>query len=162
MFVRAKSVKNKKYAYLVENIWKKGKVKQVVKKYLGKIILLENSSQELSFDVNFSLSLKKVMQQIISREFLSRNFIHGRGEVYSWNDISVNLSSGNIKQEDKSVVLMLNGRYLYSKQIRELLDFFAPESGDDLKGKKLAQTFSDAGISISQDIFVKLYKKIYL
>jgi hypothetical protein len=40
MFIRAKSVKGKKYAYLVENIWKKGKVKQVVKKYIGKIVSL--------------------------------------------------------------------------------------------------------------------------
>ena len=40
MFVRAKTIKNKKYGYLVENIWKNGKVKQKTKKYLGKIVFI--------------------------------------------------------------------------------------------------------------------------
>lgn len=162
MFIRAKLVKGKKYAYIVENVWKKGKVKQIVKKYVGKIISLNEPSISIPITIDFSLKLKQIMQQIISIELLSRGFIQGRGETYQWNDIKVNLSSGTIKQEDKSVVLFLNGRYLYGKLLRDLLDFFAPESKDDVKGKKLAQAFSDAGINISQEIFIQLYKKIYV
>lgn len=162
MFVRAKLVKGKKYGYLVENIWKKGKVKQVVKKYVGRIIALDEPTISIQEEVDFSLPLKQVLQQIVANEFLSRGFVKGRGETYQWQDISLNLSKGTIKQDDKSVTLFLNGRYLYPKLLRELLDFFAPESDEDTKGKKLAHAFSDAGISISQDHFVALYKKIYL
>ena len=162
MFVRSKTVKDKKYGYLVENNWKKGKVKQVVKKYLGRIIFLDDFVIKSISPINFSLNLKNILQQIISQEFMARNFIQGRGEVYKWNNIVVNLTKGTIKQEDKSVVLYLNGRYLYPKLLRDLLDFFAPESEEDVKGEKLAQAFSDAGISISQEVFIQLYKKIYL
>ena len=162
MFIRAKSVKGKKYAYLVENTWKKGKVKQVVKKYVGKIISLPESTNYFEPEIDFSLPLKSVLQRILAAEFLSRGFTQGRGEVYKFEDISLNLTKGSIKQDEKSVVLFLNGRYLYPKLLRELLDFFAPEAEDEVKGKKLAQAFSDAGISISQEIFVELYKKIYV
>ena len=137
MFIRAKSVKGKKYAYLVENIWKKGKVKQVVKKYVGKIIPLSESSEYADPVIDFSLPLKQVLQKIIAAEFLSRGFIQGRGEVYKYEDIALNLTKGTIKQAEKSVVLFLNGRYLYPKLLRELLDFFAPESDDEVKGKNL-------------------------
>ena len=52
MFVRAKTIKGKKYGYLVQNVWKKNKVSQKVKKYLGPIINLESnySSEPLSWN----------------------------------------------------------------------------------------------------------------
>ena len=38
MFIREKNINGQKYGYLVENTWNNGKIKQQVKKYLGKII----------------------------------------------------------------------------------------------------------------------------
>ena len=58
MFVRAKTVKGKKYGYLVENTWKRGKVKQVVKKYLGRVVTLDEPVNESSLDVDFSQKLE--------------------------------------------------------------------------------------------------------
>lgn len=161
VFVRAKMVKGKKYAYLVQNVWKKGKVNQVVKKYMGKIITLPER-KEVFVTIDFDLPLKKVLQALVAQEFLARGFVQTRGEVYIWEKVKVNLTKGIIKEEEKSVTLFLNGRYLYPRLLRDILDFFAPESDDDIKGKKLAQAFSDAGISISQENFIALYKKIYL
>jgi hypothetical protein len=37
MFIRTKTINNAKYAYLVESTWSKGKTKQKVKQYLGKV-----------------------------------------------------------------------------------------------------------------------------
>ncbi|MEA3414159.1 MAG: hypothetical protein U9Q99_01390, partial [Nanoarchaeota archaeon] len=64
--------------------------------------------------------------------------------------------------DGKNVVLLLNKRYVYPKLFELLLDFFEPESEDDKKGKKLAFRLKDAGIHISQEHFIQLYKKIYL
>ncbi|MCA9478601.1 MAG: hypothetical protein KC535_05630, partial [Nanoarchaeota archaeon] len=154
MFVRAKTVKGKKYAYLVENSWKKGKVKQLVKRYLGRIIELDTPEKEGSQVIDFSLPQKKVMQQIIANEFLLRGFVQARGEVYVKGNVSVNLTKGLFSQEGKEVVFLLNDRYLYGRLVRDLLDFFAPESEEERKGQKLAQALSDAGISVAQEDFI--------
>jgi hypothetical protein len=102
------------------------------------------------------------MQQLISCELLAHGFTQGRGETYKYEGIVVNLSKGTIREQEKQVVLFMNDRYIRQRLFKDLLDFFAPESEDDVKGKKLAQAFSDAGIRISQENFVQLYKKIYL
>jgi hypothetical protein len=161
MFVRAKTVKENQYAYLVENEWVKGRVQQKVKKYLGRILTLPEPAQDVpARDIDFSCSKQECMKQIIASEFLSRGFVQQKNMLLL-EDIKVSLASGRITANNKSVVLFLNGRYLHKQALANLLDFFEPESEDDRKGKKLASALSDAGIGVSAEQFIALYKKFY-
>lgn len=162
MFVRAKTIKGKRYAYLVKNQWKKGKVCQQVKKYLGLIVEVSPKNELFKFkEIDFSLSTKKCIRDIISNEFLSRGFISKQARLI-FNDVVINFSTNKITKNNSNCVLFINGRYLYGAHLDNLQNFFAPESSEDKPGKKLAQAFSDAGILISQEEFINLYKKIYL
>ncbi|MCK5107981.1 MAG: hypothetical protein KAQ83_04605, partial [Nanoarchaeota archaeon] len=58
MFLREKRVKDKQYLYAVENVWKKGKVKQKVKKYLGRVHKF-NITRTVSFE-KFIIKFKKI------------------------------------------------------------------------------------------------------
>lgn len=169
IFVRAKTVKGKKYAYLVKNIWKKGKVKQITKKYLGKIIDLSQIDYiEQDTIIDFSQNNDLCMKQLIVNEFLSLGFIFDdkhtlrKGELKSKEEIIIKLTKKvKIIQNKKDVVLFFNKRYVYPKLIELLLHFYEPESEEDKKGEKLAFRLRDAGINIAQEDFIKLYKKIY-
>ncbi|MCF7798738.1 hypothetical protein K9M74_02440 [Candidatus Woesearchaeota archaeon] len=162
MFVRAKKVKEKQYAYLVENDWVKGKVKQKVKNYLGRIIQVPPINELVIVSpIDFSLSKKDCIRQLITAEFLKRGFSL-KGNFLINEDIKISLNTGKITADKKNVVLLINERYLYYQLLDNLLDFFAPESEEDTKGEKLATAFSDAGIAIASEHFIALYKKIYL
>lgn len=165
MFVRAKIVKGNKYAYLVKNIWKKGKVKQETKKYLGKIIDLDDQKPEIQINkqIDFSNSIKEIMFSLIVQELELKGFIFDNKHSLKKENIIIKLTKKPYFILDgKNVVLLLNKRYVYPKLFELLLDFFEPESEDDKKGKKLAFRLKDAGIHISQEHFIQLYKKIYL
>ena len=69
---------------------------------------------------------------------------------------------GIITKNGVNVVLFINGRYLYDKLILNIQNFYQKDSDDEIeKGRFLAQLFSDAGINISKDVFIQLYKKIH-
>jgi hypothetical protein len=162
MFVRAKTIKGKKYAYLVKNQWKKGKVKQQVKKYLGPIISIsEKTTTTNLIKIDFSEQSKECIRNIISNEFILRGFIRKQARLL-FDDLIVSFATNKITKNNINCVLFINDRYLYGELLDDLQNFFAPESTEDRPGKKLAQTFSDAGIPISQEEFINLYKKIYL
>ncbi len=163
MFVRAKLVKGNSYAYLVENKWVNGRVKQLSKKYLGRVIFLTDKNTFPSpSEIDFSESKQAIIKQIICLEFLQYSFtLNSKKTILSMDNISINLLKGKIKKNKKDIVLFLNGRYVYGTILSQLIDFLQPESHEDTKGEKLATAFSDAGISISQDQFIQLYKKIY-
>lgn len=160
MFVRAKTVKGKKYAYLVENYWKKSKVKQKVKKYLGLIIPISRVVNINDKEIDFSKKKKDLIRDIISEELIACGFKRKRNKLY-FENLVVDLVTGKIINDNKPAVLSLNGRYIYPSLLRYIVDFYEPESEDDRPGEKLASAFSDAGIPISKDNFISLYKKIY-
>mgnify|MGYP006287269639 CR=1 FL=1 len=163
MFVRSKTIKNKPYAYLVDNSWKKGKVKQSVKKYLGPIISLEQPFENhsaLYFDLDTSQSSRACLRDCIAREFLACGFSQEKN-VLKKDSFSINLVTGHIRKGSKPIVFLVNGRYLYDGLLKFLLSFSNPETDEEVPGKRLAQAFSDAGIRIDQQVFVELYKKLY-
>jgi len=164
MFVRAKTIKGKKYAYLVENIWKGKRVSQKVKKYLGKIVNVkedyDKDPQEMSA-YDLSAPPRLIIRNIIIDDFLRKGFTQKGWKIFTDN-ITINLSTCKITFKDKSCVLYINGRYLFDRNLRQLQNFFEPEEYEDVKGQKLAQAFSDSGISIAPDVFVALYKKLYI
>ena len=94
MFVRAKKIKDSKYAYLVQNIWKGKKVSQKVKKYLGKIVFMDDDySSDFKNVENYDwkLPLKLLFRELISEEFLRRGFIKKNWSLIK-GDLKINLS----------------------------------------------------------------------
>jgi hypothetical protein len=167
VFVRAKTIKGKKYAYLVENTWKNGKVKQSTKKYLGKVIDFSNSkiNTNNSFDViDFEKPVNEIFKDLIIRELTNFSFQYqGKNSLIHPSGVVVKLSKrSKFYLNNKNIVLFFNKRYVYPKLFDLLLNFYEPESDEDKKGEKLAFRLRDAGINISQNEFVNLYKKIYL
>jgi len=164
MFVRAKTLKGKKYAYLVQNIWKKKKVTQIVKKYLGKIISINNEcikEPKSAKTYDWDAPVKLIIREIIVDEFERKGFIRKNWRLIK-DDLIINLSTCKITESDKNVVLFVNGRYLYGKLLDFLQNFYEEEEEFGTKGEKLAKSFSDSGINIEKDVFIELYKKIYL
>lgn len=164
MFVRAKNIKGNKYAYLVQNVWKKNKVSQKVKKYLGPIITINsdfNSLPKEAEDYDWTKPTKLIFREIMADMFLRLGF-----ELKNWRlikeDLIVNLATCKITKDGKDVVLLINGRYLYGRDLCYLQNFFKTEEDEYNKGQKLAQTFSDLGIYVHPDVFIMLYKRIYL
>ena len=161
-FVRAKSFKGKQCGYLVQNVWHKGKVRQKVKRYLGRIMdapppKLDIPPPDIDFD---SQTQKFIIRAVITHEFRRRGFELKKATLSS-EDFSVNLSTGRMVHKDQEVVLRLNDRYVHGRMLRDMQDFYQPESSDDKPGKRLALAFSDCGIPIEPHHFVALYKKLY-
>jgi hypothetical protein len=162
MFVRAKTIKGKKYGYLVENSWKKGKVKQQVKKYLGKIVDIPNLEEFEAVDVEFK-NRKQYISQIIFNDLIQRGFTHdAKKKELTFDVITLSYFPFKVKENNKDVVLNLNKRYVYADLLNELCSFYEPESDSSRPGEKLARAFREAGIQIAKENFVTLYKELYL
>ena len=164
VFVRAKTIKGRRYAYLAKNSWKKGKVVQTTKKYLGPIITLPSpSSEPVDVELDPSLSNHTNITRCVISELLRHGFVlspRSQNVLHRNNSLKVNLRTSTITYNDKPVVIEINGRYLYNRLLSSLLSF--QESDDDSQpGSVLAKAFSDAGINIHPSTFVKLYQFIY-
>ena len=88
-FIRIKKIKGIEYAYIVENSWQENKVKQKVKKYLGKVYKFErkkfkNVDEELGGFIGFVkdelehylavTEPKKILLDIIKWELSNHGF----------------------------------------------------------------------------------------
>lgn len=132
------------------------------KKYLGKIVSLDRK-KETTAVIDFSGSVKEVMSQLIARELIAHGFsFHATRNSLVLDTIEVHFPTAKISQEEKPVVLQINERYLYRGLVQDLLQYFHPEATEDKPGTYLASLLSDAGISLSGEEFVSLYRKIYL
>lgn len=161
MFVRAKLIKGKPYGYLVENEWVKGKVKQVTKKYLGRIYQPKKIHEQFAA-ISEDFDKKSFIIELIAQELQRHGFVkHERKQAYVLDTLEVHLLNGIITANGKKAVLQLNDRYVYAGNLQRLLDFYEPESEDDRPGTRLAAAFSDIGVAVQPQDFVTLYRKIY-
>jgi hypothetical protein len=161
VFVRTKNIKGKKYAYLVSNSWEKGKVKQKVHKYLGPIFVLEKQGAQEFLELQKENS-KDVIIELICRELLFQDFIESSSLVFTKGDIVVNINTCSIKKNLMSCVLEINSKYLYSDNLKDLSNYYEPETSDCQPGKKLAKLLMSSGLSITPDEFVRVYRLLYL
>ena len=145
-FIRLKKIAGKQYACLVENSWTAKGPRQQVKQYLGKYVQLE--SAELPASQPEAVS-------IISAELQARGFSAGLAR----GNVRVNLKLCTVREDKKKAVLGLNGGFLCDYTLRKLLRF--QPVVEVTPGYTLARAFSDAGIRVSREQFVIIYKKLY-
>lgn len=135
MFIRTKKIKNKEYAYLVENKWTKKGSRQKVKKYLGKIIKAKRILQN-----NYLIDDQKTYQTIINEL------------------IKYELDNHKIKNNTSSVIAMNEG-FLCKETITKLLHLKNEKKQRiDKEGEKLANSLLEAGLQLKKEEFSKLFE----
>jgi hypothetical protein len=160
-FVRAKKIKGKKYAYLVENTWEKKKVKQKVKEYLGRIIECKQIKENSVF-LDFEKKPQEIIFDLIKRDLLRLGFAQVEEKIFILEEVTVDCNTYNILKKNKPCVLEINHQYLYKNNLSQLCNYHEPETTDSQPGKKLAKLLMSSGIEISPEEFIQLYKKLYL
>ena len=157
-FFRIKKIKNKEYAYLVENEWKKEGSRQKVRQYLGRVYRFDLKNNIAFFEFN---KIKETQQYITSNspERIIRDLLEW--EIFrfgiSKEEIFIDFDSRKIKKSNRECALFINDGFICSHTLKSLLEF-KPE-GDDSDGYRLARAFVEAGIRIPQDIFVGIFLK---
>jgi len=180
-FIRIKKIKNKPYAYLIQNKWTKKGPRQKSTKYLGPVFefvdfdktvsfreyIFEKNKIDLEnfFDKN---NPKDILNEIIFFELKQRNFKTYFGKRNSkknsvlFENIVVDLNYLKIYdlEDKKNIVININGDFMCSYTLKKLYNFY--EHGDNVEvAKKLAQKFISCGIAIEDEVFVLFFKKCF-
>ncbi len=149
MFVRVKNIKNKPYAYLVENEWTPWGSRQRVTKYLGKTHLLERTA-----DAQAILPAgREAVVEAIAQELLNHGFTR-EGSTLNKEGISVNLSDKTVRLKGRKAVLGMNEGYLCDHTFSELHQLKASDP------KEAASKALEAGLKLSPEQFVHLFEQI--
>ena len=168
-FIRIKSIKGQKYAYRVENEWKKRKQgsRQKVKGYLGKVHPLEQKKEHafaefIAKDLQEYLkasSPKKIIADIVALELVKHGFSQKRSSWYL-DDIRINMGTLEVLKGDAPIVLQLNNDFLCNHTLRKLVNFKST-SDQQTTGTEFAKAFVQAGIPVDQELFVHLFNTVY-
>ena len=172
-FIRTKRIKKKsgaiyEYLYIVENKRSRGKrMKQKMKKYLGRVYRhsRDNVMDFYEFyeieDVNRYIdenSKDDIIWDLIKLELFNHGFEEEK-DVFSKDGCFVNLKDRKVYNErGNSVAFAFNEGFLTTHAIRKILNFRAEDEED---GYDFAKMFVEAGISIPQDVFVGVFRKVF-
>ncbi|MBI2541813.1 hypothetical protein HYV80_03840 [Candidatus Woesearchaeota archaeon] len=158
-FFRIKKIKNKEYAYVVENEWHSKGSRQKVKGYLGRVYRFEskNNAGFLEFvkagDArNYIESNSKVFHELIEWE-LFKNGIDKK-------EFLIDMNNKKVQKNGRNVALMVNEGFLCSATLKNLLEF-KPEADGPNEGYRFARVFIEAGIKVPHDVFIGLFGKMY-
>jgi hypothetical protein len=185
-FIRIKEIgpkngKKYKYAYLVENKWRKrlkgGKKgsRQKVSKYLGKVISEVDNRESNNLDERDFFGFvkqgkeeymknkkEKVISDLTRYELHLRGFVDNNGIMIKDN-LNFNLAKRrfiNQEGEEENIVLEINEGFLCKFTLDKLVNFRV--KGDDEReiGISLAKAFLEAGLKVSQEVFIGYFEKI--
>ena len=171
MFIRIKKIKDKEYAYLVENKWRKRKVKgsrQKVKGYLGKVFeydkkysksFLEYHNIKDTSEYCKSKKKKKDIIKDLTIVSLSNYGFSDKEGVFENQELFFDEKGLSLinKKTGKSVVLKANEGFLCEHTIKRILNY--KEKEDEEKGYRLAKYLIEAGLDVPRDIFIDLYQR---
>jgi len=178
-FIRVKGHGNHRYAYFVEEEWTEKGPRQSVSEYLGKtektkkVREFQISSNEIS-----ALGYEELVSKLVEAELLSRGFEKkAKGKMCLALDrkmIVAELSGRALKLcwkgklgNERGCVLEMNDGFLCARTFSALIRFRAglpKNSGENFtsepeEGEELARLVVNAGLSLSSDVFIKLYEK---
>ena len=160
-FFRIKKIKNKEYAYIVENEWSRKGSRQKVISYIGRVYRF-NLSDHIDFLEYFKIKdassyiggndKNKIINDLIEWEF----FKYGLNK----NEFLIDLNGKKIQKNKKDVAIMVNDGFICNITIKNLLEFKS-EGDEQTDGYRLARAFVEAGRKVPQEIFVGLFGKLY-
>lgn len=157
VFIRTKKIKNKEYAYLVENTYRKrgNPVRQKTKQYLGKV---------------------KVPKKVSSTHFIE--WLNPQNpKVYMDKSSEVKIVSDLVRWEldkhgeiqEQKVVLKINHGFLCGYTLHNIQKSMKKIKQESFQNKEayerdyaieLAESFVKAGIEIPESVFIALFKKL--
>lgn len=158
VFFRIKKIKDKDYAYIVENHWKTNGSRQKVKGYIGRIYRfnLVNNVDFLEY-----LKIENIQNYIENND--KNKIINDliKWELFKFGisnqEFSIDLNNIKIQKNNKDVVFLINEGFMCSLTLKNLLKF--KPSDEQIDGYRLARAFVEAGIKVPQEIFVGLFGK---
>lgn len=184
-YIRVKKIRKKgkeyRYAYLVENRWKKRTRKgskkgarQKVKGYLGKVYSFSKekgiNDGEAHFDPQDvkdyldANGMDNAIRELIRIELMNHGFMEN-GNFYANGDLAVYISDKdffikNIREEkDRKIVIAMNEGFLCKETFSRLINFKA--KGDEKEiGLSLGNAVLEAGLNMPKEIFVGMFERV--
>jgi hypothetical protein len=176
-FIRVKGHGEHRYAYRVTAEWTRKGPRQKVSEYLGKVESPKKVREiQLTPEEISEMNYEKLILMLAENELASHGFEKkGEGMEISLGGktIRAEISPKNtriahkkISGKEKACVLQINEGFLSGSTLSELINFRAnASSGDDNftsepeEGEMLARLVVNAGLSVSQGVFLKIYEK---
>lgn len=162
MFIRTKKIKGNEYAYIVENKWARKKVRQRVKKYLGRVYKFQKT-QDAKFLYNTEEYIKKcpklaIIKELIKIELQNHDF-RQTNNIWQKDNCIVDLNSLKIRNtKEKPVALAFNNGFLTEFAVKKLINLkITDEKGSYL----LAKAFVEAGLNIPKELFISYFNKFF-
>ena len=159
MFVRAKKIKGRMYAYSVKNTWTEKGPRQKVNAYLGKVVKLESSNSQFNYNPDIEKEPAQVFMGLAKIELMKLGFKENgdllENESFFFDTGRMSLSEKKGRQ--KEVVLELNEGFLCNVTLNELMNY-KPENDND--GAKLANLLLASGIKVDEGLFVRLFNRL--
>ncbi len=160
-FFRIKNIKGKEYVYIVESNWKDNSSRQKVKSYIGRVYRFT-----IKNDVDFLQFMKiKNIEAYINKNH--RNKIMNdliEWEIFKFgidkDEFPLDLDNCKILKNNRNGAILVNDGYMCNLTLKNLLEF-KPEGDEETDGYRFARAFVEAGIKIPQDVFVRLFEKLY-
>lgn len=153
MFIRTKTRINSKnqkikYGYLVKNVWK-GKPKQKVIKYLGKIVE-EKPLKKLDSSLKLKKTWAETVKELIKNELINSGF---KGDTrLCKNDVIVDLKLKQVLVNKKKGVIEINEGFMCDYTINKCIQM----KTQDLE--KFTNILLMTGILPDNELLVKIYK----
>lgn len=180
-FIRIKKIKGIEYAYIVENTWQENKVRQKVKKYLGKVHKFErkkfnDEQEELADFVAFVhdelehylavAEPKKILLDIVKWELSN----HGFKAEEKNNELWIDNKDKRCRFDEKKIAVVNNNKsavalgfndgLLNTFKLRRL--FKLNYTGEEHEvGYKLAKDCVELGLKVPKEVFIGLFEKMY-
>ena len=159
-FVRIKKIKGSEYGYLVENTWTSKGSRQKVKGYLGKVIKptsgVDASAPDLK-GLSYSDSIKAVARWTLQQH----GFQHGSENMLMQGTVLADLSENRFLNKTNPAVIAMNEGFLCKHTFSQALEFIPSSNIEESIGTELANVLLEAGLSVPQELFVKLFEKIH-
>ena len=155
-YIRIKIIKDKPYAYLVENKNTSSGPRQKVKQYLGRVYELEQKEmRKVDKEVN---TKEQLLLGLILFELKSFGFKKKGGDLYNEN-LTFSSSDFSLTKKGKNVIIKSNGGYLCSFTLQRIISFKKTKDFNK-DAYTLAKYFVEAGLMVSEEEFVKFYQLI--
>lgn len=184
VYIRLKKIRKKgkeyRYAYLVENRWRKRVRKgskrgarQKVKGYLGKVHEFSRVDDK-EFMSHFSVQdirgyfdehgMEKIVRDLVRLELLNHGFKEN-GDFYANENLAVYISDRgffikNFKEEkDRKIVIAMNEGFLCKETFDKLINFNA--RGDEREvGLELGNALLEVGLRVPKEVFVEMFERV--
>jgi len=167
MFIRTKKIKGNHYAYIVENKWTRKKVRQRVKKYLGRVYKFPKT-QDIDFFEHNKIqnpeqyikdsSKKRIIRDLIKIELLKHGFKQNKN-IWKKDECMIDIKDLKIRnKKQKSIAVAFNEGLLTEFAVKKILNLKVNNEKDTYL---LAKAFVEAGLDIPKQLFIQFFNKFF-